>query len=85
MASLEPESVSEPRKTESAARPPAICRHLRSNGMYIFDGLSRDAEGEDYEPSSCWCLHTMKNFGPDDSFVGVAECRGPERSCYEPL
>lgn len=85
MASLDPESQPEPRAAKPAARRPAPCRHLRSNGMYIFDGVSGDAEGEEYEPSSCWCLHTMKNFGPDDAFVSVQECRDTERKCYEPL
>jgi hypothetical protein len=62
-----------------------VCRHLRTNGMYIFDGASEGAADDDYEPSACWCLQTMKSFGPDDDLVGRRDCRNAGRSCYEPL
>lgn len=62
--------------------PAATCRHLRNNGMYVFDGIPDD---EDYESSGYWCQRTMKTFGPDDDLVGRRECREPGRSCYEPL
>jgi hypothetical protein len=79
------EPITEPSPAGASTRLKAPCRHLRSNGMYIFDGHLGDAQDEEYEPSACWCLHTMKNFGPDDRFVGLHECREPGRSCYEPL
>jgi hypothetical protein len=63
----------------------APCRHLRTNGMYIFDGASDGTDDDDYEPSACWCLQTMKSFGPDDDLVGRRECRDSGRPCYEPL
>jgi hypothetical protein len=74
-----------PDQTPAALALAAMCRHLRSNGMYIFDNLSDGNEDDDYQPSACWCLHTMKNYGPDDDFVGRRECRDSGRSCYEPL
>jgi hypothetical protein len=66
----------------AAGAPAAPCRHLRYNGMYIFDGQSDD---DDEEASACWCLQTMKSYGPDDSLVGRRECRDSGRPCYEPL
>ncbi len=63
----------------------APCRHLRTNGMYIFDGDPDGTDGDEYEPSAFWCLQTMKAFGPDDEFVGRRECRDSGRPCYEPL
>jgi hypothetical protein len=71
---------------ESAPDEPAAlavpCRHLRSNGMYLFDSPPDDDE---YEASGSWCQHTMKPFGPDDQMVGRRECRDSGRACYEPL
>jgi len=61
------------------------CRHLRSNGMYIFGDQQNDFENDEYTSSSCWCSETMKSFGPDDRLVGHRECRDATRSCYEPL
>ena len=60
----------------------APCRHLRTNGMYVFDAIPDDDE---YETSGAWCQRTMKPFGPDDDFVGRRECRDSGRPCYEPL
>jgi len=52
--------------------------------MYIYtDGLGGRTE-EGYDHSSCWCLKTMKNFGPDDDLVSGQDCRDESRSCYEP-
>jgi hypothetical protein len=60
------------------------CRHLRSNGMYIFtDGQSAAHGGHDNSSSSFWCLKTMKGFGPDDDMVNGEECRNPARTCCE--
>jgi hypothetical protein len=70
---------SAPGRPESLAAP---CRHLRTNGMYVFDNVPEDDE---YESSGAWCQRTMKSFGPDDDFVGRRECRDSGRSCYEPL
>jgi hypothetical protein len=82
-------TMADPAPNESAApasRPlGAPCRHLRSNSMYIFDGRPDGSEDDDYEPSGCWCLLTMKAFGPDDELVGRRDCRDSSRSCYEPL
>ena len=61
------------------------CRHLRTNGMYIFEGQPDRPDDDDYEPSGFWCLRTMKAFGPDEDFVGRRECRDSGRPCYEPL
>ncbi len=73
------ESVPAPAQPRVLAAP---CRHLRSNGTYIFDNVPED---EDYETSGAWCQQTMKCFGPDDDLVGRRECRDSGRSCYEPL
>jgi hypothetical protein len=71
---------------DRGSSPPGVpCRYLRTNGMYIFDGRPGDTEDDDYEPSSFWCLRTMKAFGPDDDFVGRRECCDSGRACYEPL
>ncbi len=83
-------AVAEPASNEFVApgsKPrAATCRHLRSNSMYIFDGRPDGGDDDDdYEPSACWCLLTMKAFGPDDDLVGRPECRDSGRSCYEPL
>ena len=79
-------AVADPTPNESApARPEshaAPCRHLRTNGMYVFDSVPDDDE---YETSGAWCQRTMKPFGPDDDFVGRRECRDSGRPCYEPL
>lgn len=62
----------------------AMCRHLRSKGMYVYtDGQSAPSH-DDYDNTIYWCLKTMKGFGPDDDQVNGHECRNPERSCYEP-
>jgi hypothetical protein len=76
--------------TESNAAPivrtmATPCRHLRTTGMYVYDGGESDETRDDYDHSGCWCLQTMKNFGPDDDRVGGRECRDESRSCYEPL
>jgi hypothetical protein len=63
----------------------STCRYLRSNGMYLFGDGQDDPENNEYSSSSCWCLETMKTFGPDDRMVGHRECRDATRSCYEPL
>ena len=75
----------EPPPAESAPVVAAsTCRHLRSKGMYVYtDGQAFDSH-DDYDTTLCWCLKTMKDFGPDASEVGVHECRDPARSCYEP-
>ena len=77
MADTAPDE-SAPARPASLAAP---CRHLRSNGMYIFDNPPDD----EYEPSGSWCQLTMKPFGPDDDFVSRRECRDSGRPCYEPL
>jgi hypothetical protein len=61
------------------------CQHLRSKGMYIYtDGLA-DETNEDDDSTNYWCFKTLKNFGPDDDFVGARACRDASRSCYEPI
>ena len=63
------------------------CRHLRTNGMYIFDGDEHPegTDADEYESSGAWCQRTMKSYGPDDDLVGRRECRDSSRPCYEPL
>jgi hypothetical protein len=58
------------------------CRHLRSKGMYVYtDGYDEhQQENEGYDNTIYWCLKTMKEFGPDDEFVGGPECKNPERT-----
>ena len=53
--------------------------------MYVYtDGIAGESH-EDYDSTIYLCTRSMKNFGPDDDFVGSEECRDPSRSCYEPL
>jgi hypothetical protein len=66
---------------EPAAVP---CRHLRNKGMYVYTDGTGGETHEGYDNTIYWCLRTFKGFGPDDDFVGGAECRDPARSCYEP-
>jgi hypothetical protein len=84
-----PNAMADPASNESAAaasRPlGATCRHWRSNSLYIFDGPPDGSEDDDYEPSACWCLLTMKPIGPDDDLVSRRQCRDSGRPCYEPL
>jgi hypothetical protein len=75
----------EPNETPVSRAITAPCRHLRSNGIYIYGDGHDDAGNEEYSSSSCWCCETMKSFGPDDRMVGHRECRDATRSCYEPL
>lgn len=69
----------------STGKKPALCMHLRSKGMYVYTDNSGGESDDDHESSVCWCLKTMKDFGPDDEFVSKGECRNPDRACYEPL
>ena len=78
-----------PEPNPSPVEPPgptgSPCRHLRSNGKYVFsDGVAKNPN-EGYDTSIYWCLKTMKGFGPDDDFATLADCRDSARSCYEPL
>jgi hypothetical protein len=70
---------------ESPSAPAPPCRHLRNKGMYVYTDGSGGEANEGYDNSIYWCLKSMTGFGPDDDLVGGAECRDPERSCYEPL
>ena len=67
---------------DTQAKP---CRHLRSNGMYLYSDGTQDETRESYSSSACWCIKTMTNLGPDDDFVGWLDCRDSHRSCYVPL
>jgi hypothetical protein len=69
-------------RTVAKAGPP--CRLLGRNGMFIFTDGTSNAATDDSDSGAFWCLKTMKGFGPDDDPVGVADCRNPARSCYEP-
>ena len=79
MADTEP---NEPLVARAIAAP---CRYLRSNGMYLFGEALDESGNEEYSSSSCWCIETMKAYGPDDRLVGRRECRDASRSCYEPV
>jgi hypothetical protein len=64
-----------------------LCRHLRSKGMYVYTDTpgTDDDDDEDDFSTICWCLQTMKGFGPDDGFASKSDCRNPDRDCYEPI
>ena len=51
--------------------------------MYVYTDGARREEHADYDNTIYWCLKTMKDFGPDDDFVGGDDCRDPARGCYE--
>jgi hypothetical protein len=64
---------------------PVACRHLRSNGMYVYtDGTTKETV-ENIESTVYWCMQTMKSFGPEGEMVGGRESRHTTRSCYQPL
>jgi hypothetical protein len=62
-----------------------VCRHLRNKGMYVYTDAIGAEEHDDYDNTIYWCNLTMKNFGPDDEYVGRDECQVRSRTCYEPL
>ncbi|WP_165226540.1 hypothetical protein [Aquisphaera insulae] len=73
------------RDDEPAAPPAPRCRHLRSQGMYVFtDGRPRDRR-DDCDTTIYWCVKTLKGYGPDDEMVARDDCCQPARSCYEPF
>lgn len=80
-------SETNPNPDPGPAPAPGIpCRHLRTKSMYVYTDGSYDLMNRDDDGSIYWCLHTMKNFGPDDDFVDREGCcNNGSRSCYEPL
>jgi hypothetical protein len=62
----------------------APCLHLRSKGMYVYEGPESQPLDDD-DNTTYWCFKTLKSFGPDDALVGGRLCRDGSRSCYEPI
>lgn len=60
----------------------AICRHLRSKGMFVAGQVEPPAELEYMGSGHCWCLKTQHVFGPDDKLVDRRACDN-SRECYE--
>lgn len=59
-----------------------LCRHFRQKRMYI-QGAGPNPQA--FEPASfahCWCLRTLRQYGPDDASVEPEGCR-PGRGCFE--
>jgi len=64
---------------------PAVCRKLRTKrafGAFAPSGLAGWQEGLS-TAAIYWCLETMENVGPDDTFVHAHHCQAG-RSCYRP-
>jgi len=69
--------------TELPQLPPPRCIHLQSRSMAFHDaGL---AGASDYQGgmTECWCVQTARPLGPDNGWVGMTECRDPDRDCYQ--
>lgn len=61
-----------------------VCRHFRAKKMYTVGGdPSWDTLTAD-SLAHCWCLHTIREFGPDSKLVDLDRCR-PGRGCFEPV
>ncbi len=62
----------------------SVCRNFRSKKMYTaggdpsYDELSADSYAH------CWCLTTLREFGPDQKICDLTRCL-PGRSCFEAL
>jgi hypothetical protein len=52
--------------------------------MYVYTDDSSSEESSDCDNTIFWCQKTLKDFGPDDGFVGREDCRDSARGCYEP-
>ncbi len=61
-----------------------LCRFLRWKGQYGVSWRSEDhlARSMAGSPDPFSCLHTCRNWGPDDSMVAPERC-APERKCFE--
>lgn len=75
----------DPSEPKPQTGPAVPCRHLRTKSMFVYTDASFDLMGRDDDGSIYWCVHTMKNFGPDDDFVDRTSCCDGSRACYEPL
>ena len=73
--------------TVEPPRPlPAVCRKLRTKrafGVFAPNGdLAAWQEGLS-NAAVYWCLETLENVGPDDTFVHAHHCLAG-RSCFRP-
>lgn len=61
--------------------PVERCKHLRSKHYYL--GTQGHPSGSNSgAPIACWCLRTMKAFGPDYTRASDDHCT-PDRPCFE--
>ena len=78
--------MSEPQDETMSILDTAIpCRHIRSTGMYVFTESNAPRPDEGCNSTVCWCLRSMKGYGPDDEPVDYDSCCNPGRSCYQPM
>lgn len=68
--------------TEVQAR--RLCRHFRAKKMYTVGGNPSHQTLTTDSIAHCWCLHTIREFGPDNKLVDLEYCC-PGRGCFEPL
>ncbi|WP_165253156.1 hypothetical protein [Paludisphaera soli] len=69
--------------TPAPSQPGPPCRHLRFKGMYVYTDVAPSEEPGEYDNTIFWCQKTLKDFGPDQGFVGREDCRDGSRACYE--
>ncbi len=61
--------------------PPVVCRKLRTKLAFGALEGAGDWRTGDSTTASYWCLRTMENFGPDDSFCHPHNCQSG-RACF---
>jgi hypothetical protein len=62
---------------------PFLCRHLRTKAWYVPDSFRDRDFSESSSTTQCWCLRTLRAFGPDGDLVTPEACTD-ERLCFEP-
>ncbi len=62
--------------------PVERCKHLRSK-QYYMAASAHPSGSNSGAPIACWCLKTMKAFGPDYQRASDDHCTSSRR-CFEP-
>lgn len=58
-----------------------ICKYLRTKTSYVPSDRSPDYLRESSPTAQYWCIHTMRELGPDDRFVSPEDCQ-TGRGCF---
>ena len=69
---------------ETLGSRPALCRRLRSKGMFIeVERSPADTRMPSMSDGFVWCTYTQNCLGPDGKVAGVETCVAG-RGCWEP-